>query len=293
MDNGFRSLHPFVIFLYYVLAIAMIMLYQHPFFLTFACLLLVIFNFVLDQGKMLKKWVSMMIVLSLLFLILTPLTNHRGSHILFYLFNSAITLEALVQGLLNALTLIVILTLTITFNYCMTSDKFLFLFSKWMPKWSLLVMLSVRFVPLLNRRLMEITTVQKGKGLSVASGPLKQRVKHGLLLVQVLLTWSLEDGIQTADSMSARAYGLQKRTKYTPYKLHMNDGFMILILAGLTGTGIFGWWLGDGVLTLTPFLEPTILYGREWVFFTIYVLIIGFPLIVEGKEAIQWQYWKR
>lgn len=32
MDNGFRSLHPFVIFLYYVLAIAMIMLYQQPFF---------------------------------------------------------------------------------------------------------------------------------------------------------------------------------------------------------------------------------------------------------------------
>lgn len=234
-----------------------------------------------------------MIVLSLLFLILTPLTNHRGNHVLFYLFNSAITLEALIQGLLNALTLIAILTLTITFNYCMTADKFLFLFSKWMPKWSLLAMLSVRFVPLLNRRLVEIITVQKGKGLSVTSGPLKQRVKHGLLLVQVLLTWSLEDGIQTADSMSARAYGLQKRTKYTPYKLHMNDGFMIFILAGLTGTGIFGWWLGDGVLTLMPLLEPTIIYGREWIFFTIYVLIIGFPLIVEGKEAIQWQYWKR
>lgn len=238
-----------------------------------------------------KSWSHFLVLIPALFIIFTPLFNHRGNHILFYVFNNPITLEAIIQGVINGLSLLAIITVFITFNLVITPDKFLFLFSKWFPQWALLIILSIRFVPLLRRRMGEIISIQRTRGYSVSEGKLKQKLQNGILLLQTLLTWSLEDGIQTADSMAARGYGLQKRSKYMPYKMTKIDyGYSVIFLI-LFGIGIFGWWLGDGVLSLLPYLEPIILYGREWLFFAFYIIMIGFPIIIELKETLQWQYW--
>lgn len=286
MSFGFRTLHPFVLLFYYICTVTGILLYQHPFFLLFACIILILLNVVLDKGKMLKSWGKFLIILPIVFMIVAPLFNRRGNHILFYISQNPVTLESIIQGLMNGLTIIAIMLVFLTFNVVITADKFLFLFSKWFPQWALLAMLSLRFVPLFQRRLHEIMTVQKARGYSITEGPIKQRVRNSLLLLQILLTWSLEDGIETADSMAARGYGVQERTKYTPYKLTVTDLILIVLLLILTAIVIFGWWLGDGVLTLLPILEPVLLYGREWLFFTFYICLIGFPLFVEGKEVM-------
>ena len=247
----------------------------------------------LDRGKKLKIWSTMLILFPIIFMFITPLFNRRGNQILFYFADNPVTLEAVIQGLMNGLTIIAIMLLFITFNQVITANKFLFLFSKWFPQWALLAMLSLRFVPLFQRRMNEIIAVQKSRGYSLTEGPLRQRVKNGLFLLQILLTWSLEDGIQTADSMAARGYGVQKRSQYTPYKITITDMALILILIIFTCIGLFGWWLGDGVLSLHPVFEPVILYGREWLFFFLYISLIGFPLVIEGKEVVQWHNWKQ
>ncbi|KYD16678.1 MAG: energy-coupling factor transporter transmembrane protein EcfT [Caldibacillus debilis] len=293
MADGFRSLHPFAALLYYVFAFTAIMICQHPFFLFFSGLILTAVNLVLDRGRTLKGWGALFALFTLSLLILTPLFNHRGSVILFYVFQNPVTLEAVLQGAMNGLTLFSLLALFSTFHLVIDGRKFLFLFSKWLPKWALLAMLAVRFVPLFKRRLDEIGMVQRGRGMGIAAGPLRQRMKHGMLLTQILLTWSLEDGIQTADSMLARGYGLGKRSKYTPYSFRPGDFAAIVFLLALSAATVAGWYLGDGLLTLFPGLEPVLLYGREWVFFSFFALLIGFPLIAEGKEAAAWRYWRR
>ncbi|WP_062351267.1 energy-coupling factor transporter transmembrane component T [Bacillus kwashiorkori] len=292
MYKSYDRFHPFVYLLYFIFVLTVIMLYQHPFFLLFSSISLVLLNIVIDQGKQLKKWLPMIIFITSLFFILTPLINHRGNYILFYLKNP-ITLEAIIQGVILSLTLFSIMVLFVAFNMIITADKFLFLFSKWFPKWALLIMLSMRFVPLLKRRLQEIIAVQKSRGLFLRDIPVKRRLKNGLLFLQILLTWSLEDGIQTADSMSARGYGIQKRSKYTPYQFYFTDLFTIIILTLFVIIAVFGWWLGDGVLSILPILEPILLEGREWFYFAIFLLLISFPLISEGGETLLWRYWKR
>jgi energy-coupling factor transport system permease protein len=293
MVRGFQSFHPMILLLYYIIALAGIMLYQHPVFLGVAVLLILFIHFLLDGGQELKKWRTMIIVMGVLSLILTPFFNQRGNYILFYLFEKQVVLEAVWQGVMIALTLVCILTLFLTFNMVITPDKFVFLFSKILPQWALLIMLSMRFVPLLRKRLIEIGDVQRVKGLSVTSGSLKKRAENGMLLLQTLLTWSLEESIQTADSMTARGYGLEKRSKYQPFYMKKRDwvALVFLVLAG--SLVLFGWWLGDGVLTLLPILETVWLQGREWLYFFLFLIFIGFPVWTEGKEMVKWKYLRR
>lgn len=293
MKRGFRSYHPFVCFLYYVCVLTMIILYQHPFFLLFASIILIIFNFILDRGKALKQWIGMIVFLSLLLFIFTPLFNHRGSHILFYLNDQPVTLESVILGLIHSLTLICIITLFITFNQVITADKFLFLFAKWFPQWALLTMLSMRFVPLFRRRLQEIMIVQKARGTNLGKGTIRERIKNRLLILQILFIFSLENGIQTADSMNARGYGLGKRSRYNPYQMRKVDWISVFILLIISSVALVGWWLEDGVLSIIPILEPILLEGREWSFLIVFLLLIGFPLGTEIREEILWQYWKR
>lgn len=293
MKRGVHSFHPFVSFSYYIGATALVMLYKHPVFLFVGAMLFILFNFQLDRGKTLKSWFGILIFLSVFFLILNPIVNRRGTHILFYIHNNPILLEAVIQGIIFALSIFTLLVLFSTFHLVVTAEKFLFLFSRVLPQWALLTMLSMRFVPLLRRRLREIETVQKGKGLSVTEGKVRERAKNGILLVQILLTWSLEEAIQTADSMAARGYGVKKRSRYTPYKMRHSDWLSLFVLSTIMCTAIVGWWLGDGVLSIYPVLESPIIKGREWFYLTVFMLYLSAPQLIEGKEALQWHYWKR
>ncbi|MGD6968075.1 energy-coupling factor transporter transmembrane component T [Rossellomorea vietnamensis] len=292
MIRGFRSFHPVILLLYYILAIAGIMLNQHPVFLAASAMMIILINWMLDGGRELKKWVIPIFFMGVLTLLLTPFFNRRGNHILFYFFDNQVFLEAVWQGVIIALTLVGILALFITFNLVITPDKFVFLFSRILPQWALLIMLSMRFVPLLRKRLNEISDVQAVKGMSIKNGSWKSRARTGMLLLQILLTWSLEESIQTADSMTARGYGIGKRSKYQPFYMKNRDWMALAFLLVSGSLVLFGWWLGDGVMTLLPVLEPVWLYGREWFYLAIWALFIGFPVWTEGKEMVKWKYFR-
>ena len=63
-----------------------------------------------------------------------------------------------------SLSLVMILLMFISFNLILNGNKFLFVFSKFLPKTAFLAMLVIRFVPLLKRRLDEINDVQRIRG---------------------------------------------------------------------------------------------------------------------------------
>ncbi|HEX7066274.1 MAG TPA: energy-coupling factor transporter transmembrane protein EcfT, partial [Bacillales bacterium] len=111
--------------------------------------------------------------------------------------------------------------------------------------------------------------------------------------VQILLTWALEEALQTADSMAARGYGLSGRSRYHPYKMAPKDwgALVYLIVAGTIS--VVGWKLGYGKLAVYPVLEPVFLHGREWLYLFMFLGFLGFPIAVEGREKLRWLFWKR
>ncbi|WP_058950580.1 energy-coupling factor transporter transmembrane component T [Oceanobacillus picturae] len=289
--RGVRSFHPAVMLAYYVVVIIGFMLSQHPVFLAVGVGFLLVFHFLIDKGKQLKTWSTMIFTLAIFILVLTPVFNRRGNHILFYLFGNQVMLEAIIQGIMLALTLVGILLAFISLNQIISQDRFLYLFARISPQWALLSMLAVRFVPLLKKRLKGIEEIQKVRGFSVTKGSIKERGKNGMLFLQALLTGSLEQSIQSADSMSARGYGQQKRTQYQAFTMKNKDWYALAFILVTGSCMVFGWWLEDSVLSLLPVLETSQLEQREWLFIANWSLLLAFPLWLEGKEVAKWKFY--
>ncbi|TLS35916.1 energy-coupling factor transporter transmembrane component T [Pseudalkalibacillus caeni] len=290
MTNAFNRLHPLTCFFYYAGAIVLLMSFLHPFYLIAAVLLLISLTLLQGLVEQLRNRAKSFFFLTLFIVAVNPLVNHRGTHILFYFRENPVTLEALMNGFLMALSLLAILILFISYNFVLTPGRFLYLFSKILPQTALLAMLTLRFVPLLIRRLDEIKIVQKSKGMTITEGRVKDRAKNGVSLVQILLTWSLEEALQTADSMKSRGYGVTKRSSYERYTFTKNDIISIVLLLVLFAGCLIGLFNGYGNLTLYPDLESTSMGGAEWSVFVLFLLYIGFPLLVEGREQFRWRY---
>lgn len=293
MVRGMHAFHPISCFLYLCGAFLLVMLEQHPDFLLLQGGLLSVYVLTLKREAFFKKWGPLTGVFFLLIIVMNPLLNHQGTHILFYLGANPITLEAVIKGVMMALSLLNILMLAQIFNYLITSEKFLFLFSRFFPRWALLVMLTLRFIPLFRYRLMEIEQVQKVKGYSLKSGTLRARFHTAALLIQILLTWSLEEAIQTADSMTARGYGIGRRSYYHPYKLKRMDGWFIGLFLLILILNAYGVWLGDAVLAIAPILETLKLQGREWLYLGVCAGYFLLPLLIDLKEGWTWRSLKQ
>ncbi|WEG11763.1 energy-coupling factor transporter transmembrane component T [Pullulanibacillus sp. KACC 23026] len=293
MNRPFKTFHPFTCLIYLVGGFILVTLCQHPDFLIVDVIILGLYIVYNDRGRYFKQWGWTTLVFFLFFFLMNPLFNHRGQHILFYLGSNPIMLEAVIRGIMIALTLMALLFLTPIFNFLIPSDRFLFLFSRFLPSWALLIMLTLRFIPLFRHRLGEIESVQRARGLSVHHGSLIARTQSAMRLVQILVTWSLEEAIQTADSMTARGYGLTKRTVYNPFRFQIEDGVVLIIVIVLFILNLYGVWLGDSILSLTPVLETLRLQGREWFYLGVNALYFSIPLIIDGKEGIVWRSLKR
>ncbi|MFD1849450.1 energy-coupling factor transporter transmembrane component T [Oceanobacillus bengalensis] len=292
MENGYRSYHPYVQFLYYLCVSILAMYFNHPLFLIIACILMVFVNISHDGGRALRKWGLVLIVMSMIIIVLNPFLVSRGTNILFYFRDKQVTLEATIYGITMSLSLVIVLIMFVSFNLVLNGNRFLFIFSKVLPRTAFLIMLAIRFVPLLNRRLEEIGMVHRIRGMSMTEGSIRERAKIGMLRIQLLLTLSLEEAIQTADSMKARGYGIGKKSSYIPYKMEKRDWGWLLTLVLLFLICIVGGSLGYGKIQIYPELGTLHFFLLDWILFVCMISIFSFPLIAEGREKLRWIYLK-
>lgn len=290
MGGGIQAIHPFVMFFYYVCIGFFAMFFNHPVFLLAGCLAMIAVNLSHGGGNALKQWAPMMIGMTLLIILINPFINSRGTHVFFYFRGKQVTLEATLYGIVTSMSLVMILLLFISLNIVLNGNKLLFIFSRILPKTAFLVMLSIRFVPLLKRRLTEIQDVQRLKGLTIRQGTVRHRAKNAMSMLQVLLSWSLEEAIETADSMKARGYGSGKRSPYIPYRITRSDRWRLVFLAALAMICTAGGLLGYGRIIIYPALGTLHLYPLDWLVFAGMLMIALFPLYAEGKEQMKWVY---
>lgn len=290
MESGFRGYHPYVIFSYYVCVGFLAMYFKHPLFLIVALIILMFVTISHDGGKSLKKWAPILLLMSTMFILLNPFLVSRGTNILFYFRGKQVTLEATMYGVVMSLAIVSVLVMFISFNLILNGNKFLFIFSKVLPRTAFLTMLSIRFVPLLKERLDEINAVQRIRGMTIKEGTIRNRAKNGLVMIQILLTWSLEEAIETSASMKSRGYGIGKKSSYIPYKMEKRDWGWLLTLFTLFLICIAGGLLGYGKIVIYPQLGTLQLYPLDWVLFIAMMILVSFPLIVEGREYLRWKY---
>ncbi len=243
MTDAFSRCHPVLNFYYFVLVLGFTMFVQHPVFLAVSFLGATSYGIWLcGAGKILK--VNFLFTLPMLVIValLNPLFNHYGVTPLLYLESSGntVTLEAMVYGVVLGCVLFIAILWFACYNQVMTSDKFIYLFGRIIPSLSLLLSMALRFVPHFAAQLKVIRNGQKCVGMDIGNGSLRERATNGLHIVSILITWALENAIETADSMRSRGYGLPGRTAFSVYRFTKRDRVLLIWLGVLGAVSICG-----------------------------------------------------
>lgn len=225
---------------------------------------------------------------------LNPMFNHAGVTILWYLKDgNPMTLESIIYGIIAASMFISVIMWFSCYNEIMTSDKFIYIFGKIIPKLSLIFSMLLRFVPKFKNQIKVISNGQKAIGRDMSQGNIIRRAKNGIKILSILVTWALEDAIETADSMKARGYGLKGRSSFSIFKFEKRDkiaaSFMIFFSLVIIAGKIYG------INRIVYF--PEIKISRNTTFSVVvdicYFAFCIIPIIADFIEEIKWQKIRR
>ena len=224
--------------------------------------------------------------LFLLMAAVNPLVSHRGQTVLFVLNDNPVTLEATLYGLAAAGMIVAVMYWFRCFTCIMTSDRLLYLFGALSPKLSLLLSMALRYVPLFGQQLRKTRQAQQAMGL-YREDTFTGRLRGHLRVFSVMVTWALENGVITADSMTARGYGCTRRTHFRAFRFTGHDALLTALSLLLTAAAFLAASQRDfafyPALSAEP-LTPAVLAG-----YAAYALLALLPLIINGKEALRWR----
>ena len=247
MEDAFSRSHPLVNFIYFVIVFGVTMFVQHPLLLALSFAGALGYGIFLNGARRTLKQTFLLTLPTLILVaLLNPLFNHYGVTPLYYIESSGnwVTLEAMVYGVVLGSCLFIMIQWFSCFNKIMTTDKFVYLFGRIVPAISLILSMVLRFVP---RFIAQTTTIRNGQkclGMDVSNGKKTKKIRYGLNIISILVTWALENAIETADSMRSRGYGLPGRSAYSIYRVTTRDKLLLFLMAALTG--IFGYGCVEG-----------------------------------------------
>lgn len=236
---------------YFVIVIGITMFSMSPAFLLANLMLSWIYSILLRGSAVIKQNLIVAAFTLIVMSVINLFFTHEGVTVLFYLNDNAITLEALIYGLCSAAMLISVITWFVSFNVIMSSEKLIYIFGKTAPVIGLTLSMIFRYVPLLKERYAEIHTGQMCMGRGKEKGVLNRMRQFGKE-VSILISWSLESSIESADSMEARGYGLKGRTSFHLYRLQMRDICFLSITFLLALTVIYGKYSGKDAVSFYP-----------------------------------------
>lgn len=288
--NEFKTYHPIVNFIYFVFVIGLSCFILHPLCLLASLLCAFFYSVMLKRKKAVKTNLLYIVPLMLVAALINPAFNHEGVTILLYLpSGNPLTLESLIYGLFAAIMLGSVISWFSCFNEIMTSDKIIYLFGGIIPSLSLIFSMTLRFVPRFFAQLKVVTNAQKCMGRDPSGKGLIKQIKYGLSILSIMTTWSLENAIETADSMKSRGYGLCKRSSFSIFTFDKRDKtalFYIIILGAYVLTGFF---MGKIDFTYFPKITKESFSPYSISLFIAYTALCMCPIIIEVKEALRWK----
>lgn len=292
MRDPFSQVHPLNNFIYFLLVIGISMFSLHPYILalsffgalSYSSLLVGVKKSLLFQ---LKFIVPGMLVVA----VVNPAFNHYGVTQLYQMENgNAITLEAIIIGMALALVFANTINWFTCYNQVMTSDKFIYLFGKLIPASSLILSMAFRFVPKFTQQLAVVRNGQKSIGRDLSNGNFIEKIRRAFKIFSIMVTWALENAIETADSMKARGYGLKGRTAFSLYRFDLRDG---IILGYLLLTSLGCLWNFANQALYVSYNPQIIIHGwpLNWssgIGTVSFFLLVSLPLFLRAWDAYKW-----
>lgn len=286
----FSRFHPLVNFTYFAFVLVFSMILNHPISQAVSLICAVACGISICGKKGVFFSLKYSLPVLLLTAIINPAFSHAGITILTYLpTGNPLTLESILYGVSSGCMLASVLCWFMCFNEVITSDKFIYLFGRIVPALSLLLSMTLRFIPKLKAQIETVSEAQKCIGRDVSQGSVFRRMRNAITILSIVITWSLENAIETADSMKSRGYGLKGRTAFSIYRFDERDKNILiwLVLCGLyvlcgTVTGAFDWRYFPSI-TGFPVTSFTVS------FHAVYFMMCMTPVFINGMEEHRWK----
>jgi len=285
-NDAFSGFHPAVNLCFFLSSMVITMFINHPVFLLISLLSSCAYLTYLQGRKGMVRQVGYLLPILLGMAILNPVFNHEGVTVLVYLPNdNPITLEAICFGLASA---VMMGASIVWFNCCntvFTSDKIIYLFGRIIPAMSLLISMTLRFVPRFKNYLQSVLRVLKGMHEPENT---KEQLQQAMAAFSSTVSWAMEQSIVSADSMKSRGYGIQGRTAFSIYIFEKRDGITLLTMAvlclGSVMPSLLGWtsWVYYPTMTGALFGIPQLLS------YICYSGLCLLPLMIDLTEDRKW-----
>lgn len=273
--------HPVVNFCYILGMLLITMSNMNPVIIAVSFISSFLYMIYLDGVLHIKRIIFISLPILLFSVIIMPLFYHNGVTPLFYVNDMQVTLEAVLYGIVMTFLLLSVMQLFFIWNKWISSEKFLYLFGKISPNISLVLSMVFRMVPLMIKRWHDIHDAQKGMGCTAVNsiiGRMKQFVKE----ISILISWCLENSIDTSISMESRGYGIGKRTSFHRFRWHIYDIITIVTIIPIIILIFVSILNGGFMVNFFPEININQFSLYEKVLAVVYGVYAVMPLLIES-----------
>lgn len=277
-----KNYHPLVSFTYFASVIIFSMIFMHPLCILISLISGIAHMYVLGNAKHISHFLPIIIAAALL----APIFTHAGETILAYFPDgNPLTLESIIYGFASAAMFLAVICHFSCFNKIMTSDKLMYLFGKISPSFSLIFSMILRFIPKFRLQLKQTSDVQNHQ----KNNSVSERLKNGIKILSITLTRSLEEAVDTADSMKSRGYGLSSRTAFSNYSMDKRNIICLSIMLLLSLSVIIFQIFGHFSFVYFPCIVYKKITYTNISAFGIYFLLFIAPIAAEIIEVFLWK----
>ena len=287
--DAFSGYHPTVCFLYFTLVLMLSMCLMHPVYLAISLTGALAYDVYLKGKKAVRFAVMGLLPMTVIAALVNPAFNHEGQTMLTYLpSGNPLTLESILYGVAAAVMLASVVLWFSSYNEIMTSDKFVYLFGRMIPALSLVLSMALRFIPKFKAQMQTVSEAQACIGRDTKNGSVFRRVGNAIKIFSIMVTWSLENAIETADSMRSRGYGLPGRTAFSIYRFDDRDKTALAWLIFCGAYLISGWLAGGMYFRYYPTVKTALWTPLTISFMCVYLALVLTPVILDRREDRQW-----
>ena len=285
-NETFSGFHPIVNLIFFLIVLGMTMFIMQPVYLIISLFSGCAYLLYLKGKKGMMQQVGYLLPLLLAMAIINPMFNHEGVTILWYLHNdNPITLEAIIYGIASATMMGASIVWFNCCNVVFTSDKIIYLFGRIIPSMSLLISMTLRFVPRFKNFLQNAMRTQQSFHKPQNK---KEHLQQALTAFSATVSWAMEQSIISADSMKSRGYGSLGRTAYSIYTFEKRDGLTLLVLGGLWMGAVIPWLTGALAWEYYPQLTGELAGAWQIAAYLCYFGVCLMPLMINIWEDRKW-----
>lgn len=278
---GFERCHPAVNFLYFAAVSVGMITFQHPVFLAISFLCAFAYS-VKRNGWKAVVFNLCLLPLVAVFALYYSGYNHFGVTVMRQNFiGNNMTVESLVYGFVLGFVIAGVCIWMSCVYAVFSTDKVVYLFGRVSPRLSLFLAILLRMVPRIKKEARRINTAQQGIGRGVNQGNLFRRLRNGIRILSMLITWTIESLATASESMQSRGSTLRGRTAFSIYRFDNRDrAYVIGLFACLTVT-MMGVMLRQTDITYNPRILMTPVTAMSWLFYAGYAIFCLMPMGLE------------